>query len=92
MRSGCAADARAAAVGFLCHLGWAFSGIGFHYFFLKAVLVFSGWRLRPQWRWRLAPSSASYPHVSSSLSATKPMRSFEADEASRLILYNGSNY
>jgi hypothetical protein len=33
-------------------------------FFLKAVLVFSGWRLRPQWRWRLAPSSASYPHVS----------------------------
>jgi len=37
---------------------------GFLSFFFKAVLVFSGLRLRPQWRWSLAPSSTSYPHVS----------------------------
>jgi hypothetical protein len=32
--------------------------------FLKVVFVFSGSRLRPQWRWSLSPSSASYPQVS----------------------------
>jgi len=85
-RSGCGAESRAVAVGLRGRSGWASSGEGFHGFVLKAVLVFSGARLRPQWRWSFAPSSASYPHVSSGLSATKPLRSFEADEASRLIL------
>jgi hypothetical protein len=45
--------------------GVRFQGSGFMAFSSKRLGSGFGGRLRPQWRWRLPPSSASYPHVSS---------------------------
>ena len=68
------------------------SSEGFHFLFLKGgFCLFFRSASSSAVRWSFAPSSASYPHVSRGLSATKPLRSFEADEASRLILYNGNS-